>query len=87
MIQIKLTLKLSKIEQIFDLSGYSIMVHDFGNFRTEYHNRPVWNERIKRAIKIDGQWYELEDAFNIIYGDRINSMIENEIEKALEARP
>ena len=47
--------------------GHKLIKHDFGAFRTAYHNRPVWNEDIRPGVMIDGVVYAPKEAFEKLY--------------------
>jgi hypothetical protein len=51
-----------KIE-IMQHRGFRVIEHDFGGFRTEHNNSPVWIEDIQKAVVVNGETVKLEKKF------------------------
>jgi hypothetical protein len=70
-INITLEVKTSTILQLVKDLNLEVVDHDFGYFRTEHHNRPVWHEDIQKAVKVDNSFLKLDEYIAYYHKDEL----------------
>lgn len=61
--------------------GHVVVSHDFGDYKTEYHNRPVWHSDVQPAVMVDQYPYRIHEAFVKVFSFEIKTNVARELSK------